>query len=323
MLVILTCYFNPNHSPYRLANYQQFREEVQKEGVDIYAIELAFGDDEFEITADGENLKQIRTPDIMFQKERLLNILLDELPDKYTSVCWMDCDLVFAKTNWSERIEESLENYKITQPFTWCAGMPASKIKRVSDCSIVFDESSGSGNFRPSFSSVHSSASWVDLHSGHHIGYVWAARREFLDKHKFYDVIITGAGDLFMATACMGYFYFLDFEPALNKLSQETVNHYFDWAIPVYEDVQKHIGYTNDLVLHLWHGDIWRRNYLEHSRCLQQSDFDPNKDLVLGDDLCWHWKRENSKLHNAIKNIFKTFILPEKDKRSDIPKTIF
>ena len=80
MLVNLTCYFNPSRSPYRLANYHQFREEVQKENADLYVIELAFGDDEFEIATNGEKLKQIRTPDVMFQKERLLNILLDELP---------------------------------------------------------------------------------------------------------------------------------------------------------------------------------------------------------------------------------------------------
>lgn len=306
MLAILTCYFNPHHSPYRLENYQQFREEVQKESVDLYAIELAFGDDEFEIAANGETLKQIRTPDIMFQKERLLNILLDELPEKYTSVCWMDCDLVFASMNWSDRIEQSLEDYKITQPFTWCAGLPTSKIKRTGLSGITFNKSSGSGNFRRSFSSVHSGINYVDLHSGHHIGYVWAARREFLDKHRFYDVIITGAGDLFMAAACMGHFTFLDFNPILNDFNQETVNHYLDWGIPVYQDVQRCIGYTNDLVLHLWHGDIWQRNYFVKSQCLQESDFDPNKDLVLGDDLCWHWKRENLKLHNSIKDIFKT-----------------
>lgn len=304
MLAILTCYFNPNHSPYRLANYQQFREEVQKEG-DLYAIELAFGDDEFELIADGESLKQIRTPDIMFQKERLLNILLDELPEKYTSVCWMDCDLVFVNTNWSERIEENLEIYKITQPYAWCVGSPTSQIRRVHDSHIVFEEATGSGNFRRSFSSVHSHDDWIDFHRGH-VGYVWAARRDFLDKHRFYDAIITGAGDLFMSLACMGQFTFLDIEENLNKLSQETINHYLDWGIPVYEDVRKHVGFTDDLVIHLWHGEISERNYLEKSRCLQESDFNPNKDLVLGDDLCWHWKRENPKLHNAIRSIFKS-----------------
>ncbi len=305
MLAILTCYFNPSHSPYRLANYHQFRKEAQKENADLYVIELAFGNDEFEITANGENLKQIRTPDVMFQKERLLNILLDELSKKYTSVCWMDCDLVFAATNWSKRIEESLENYKITQPYTWCAGVPTSHITRENESHVVFDKSIGGGDFRRSFSSVHSHNNRTNFYAGH-VGYVWAARREFLEQHRFYDAIITGAGDLFMAVACMGHFTFLDIEPDLKGLSQETVNHYLDWGVPVYEDVKKHIGYTDDLVLHLWHGHINSRNYLMKSRCLQRADFNPNKDLVLGDDLCWHWKRENPKLHNAIKNIFKS-----------------
>jgi hypothetical protein len=303
MLAILTCYFNPDHSPYRLANYQQFREEVHKEA-DLYVIELAFGDDEFELEANGESLKQIRTPDVMWQKERLLNILLDELPEKYTSVCWMDCDIVFANKNWAYRIEESLETYKITQPYTWCVGSPASEIRRVHDSHMVFDETTGSGNFRRSFASVHSSDDWIDFHRGH-VGYVWAARREFLDKHRFYDAIITGAGDLFMSLACMGQFTYLDIELDLKELNQETVNHYLDWGIPVYKDVRKHVGHTDDLVVHLWHGNISERNYLEKSRCLQESDFDPNKDLIIGDDLCWHWNRENPSLHEAISFILK------------------
>jgi hypothetical protein len=304
MLAVITCYFNPTNCPFRLRNYNNFRKEIASEKVDLYVIELVFGSQKFEIIPESENLKRIRTQDMMFQKERMLNILLDELPEKYTSVCWMDCDLIFAQNDWSLRIEKALKESKVVQPYYWCAGIPSCEIIRTSGSQVDYIHSSESGNFRRSFSSVHeSSSSWINYHAGH-VGYVWAARRDFLDKHRFYDVIITGAGDLFMALAYMGHFDFLDYEPSLKSLNKTFTDHFLDWGFSVYEDVHGKVGHTSDLLLHMWHGDIHERNYLLHSECLQNSNFNPNKDLILGDDLCWHWGRENKKLSDPISHIF-------------------
>ena len=303
MLAIISSYFNPNKCPYRLANYQRFRQELSKERIPLFTFELAFGDAEFEIKAEKEHLTQARTNDLMFQKERTLNLLLESLPSEYNNVCWMDCDLFYVQEQWVERVEKELETYKVVQPFSWSVCLPFGDWVKLGS-SHVQSVGQGPCNFRRSFGYYHAHRrQYTNFHEGH-VGYIWAAHRDFLDKHKFYDTIVTGCGDLFMAMACAGNFGFLDFDPCLNNMRQDTVNHFYDWGTPVHEDVDQKIGYTEDLILHMWHGDLNKRNYLQHSKTLQNFDFHPDEDLELDENGLWKWKRENPKLHSYIKNMF-------------------
>lgn len=302
MLAVLTSYFNSSKSKFRLQNYKHFRTQLQLENVDLFTIEAAFDDQPFELEANGETLVQVRA-ERMWQKERVLNILIEDLPPKYDEVVWMDCDLMYVQNKWSRRISEALNEYQVVQPYSWAAAMPECKFSRPVSGLVAVWDCFGSGNYRRSFAHhLTDKDRDTSYHEGH-VGYIWAARRSFLDKHKLYDPIITGAGDLFMSLAYSGHLGFLDGTPHLNKLRQDTVNHYFDWAFSVYEDTRGQVGCTNDLILHLWHGDLNNRNYLVLSECLQQYGFNPNEDLKIGANRCWEWKRNDRRLINAVRAI--------------------
>ena len=306
MIAVISCYFNPISCPYRLANYKRFLKEIAKEDVDLFVVELSFEDEqEFQLTRTTEKkLIQIKSQDIMFQKERMLNILIEDLPDKYDKVMWMDCDLVYLDVGWAQRASEALEESPLVQPYSWAVGLPECKLSEPSPTHFVNYDCYAAGNIRKSFIFYyHHRKTFASAHGGH-VGYVWAARRELLDRHKLYDPIITGAGDLFMTFAAIGNFSFLDYEQYLRHMSEEATNHFFDWAVPWYEDIRANVGYTNDLIMHLWHGDVHVRNYLYNSQCLGHSGFSPNKDLLLGEDRCWHWNRKNYWLHEALQDIF-------------------
>lgn len=303
MLAVLTSYFNSAKSELRLQNYKRFRNQLREENVDLFTIEVTFGDELFELQSAGEHLVQVRATDKMWQKERVLNILIEDLPPQYDEVAWMDCDLLYVRNNWPQRISKALNEHPIIQPYSWAVAMPNCKIERTNSSHITVRDCFGSGNYRRSF--AHHLADedrYLSFHKGH-VGYVWAARREFLDKHKLYDPIVTGCGDLFMALGYSGHLGFLDGEPSLNKLRQSTVNHYFDWAFSVYDDTRGKVGYTDDLILHLWHGDLNSRNYLALSNCLQNYGFHPEEDLKIGNNRCWEWKRNDRRLKSAVASI--------------------
>ena len=305
MLAVLTSYFNPINCPYRLDNYFKFRKELGREtGVDLFTFEVAVGDQDYHLESNGEVIMQARTSDFIFQKERTLNILLENLPSKYTNICWIDCDIIFVQEGWSQRIEETLIDFPILQPWTWAVSMPKCEFQKVGLSHIQAFNCSGTSNYRRSFAFYHQHRkSYINFHDGH-VGYAWAARRDLMERHKLYDAIVTGCGDLFISMAAVGNFGFLDFENSLTNLRQDTVNHFYEWATPFYEDVMGEVGYTEDLILHLWHGDINKRNYLAHTHILQNNDFHPDDDLKLDKRKCWKWKRNNERLHRNIRDIF-------------------
>ena len=114
MLWGITCYFNPAGYQNRLINYRLFRSRLN---VPLVAVELSFTG-EFELRADdAEILLQIAGGDVMWQKERLLNIALSALPRECDIVAWLDCDVIFASPTWADDARHALKDNLLVQLF--------------------------------------------------------------------------------------------------------------------------------------------------------------------------------------------------------------
>ena len=88
----ITSYFNPVGYQRRLQNYRTFRQYL---AVPLVTVELSFNG-RFQLEhGDAEILVQIPSADIMWQKERLLNLALKYLPESCEKLAWLDCDIVF------------------------------------------------------------------------------------------------------------------------------------------------------------------------------------------------------------------------------------
>src|SRR2546421_3462219 len=117
----ITCYFNPAGYRRRLANYRVFRERL---AVPLVAVELAYGPN-FELDQnDADILVQLRGHDVMWQKERLLNLALRALPRDCKNLVCLDCEIVFATTDWPEHVSRLLRRYAILQPFSHAHHLP-------------------------------------------------------------------------------------------------------------------------------------------------------------------------------------------------------
>src|SRR4030081_2455303 len=115
LMLVVTSYFNPIKSHRRLTNYKTFRSRLD---APLLTVELSF-DGQFELTsADADRLIQLSGGDVMWQKERLLNIALGAVPDDVGSVAWIDCDVVFESRNWPQAAKKTLQSVSIIQLFS-------------------------------------------------------------------------------------------------------------------------------------------------------------------------------------------------------------
>ena len=284
----ITSYYNPNRYATKYQNYLLFERALRNSGVSLLTIECVFGNEPFTLAASGPIL-QVRANDVMWQKERLLNVAIRELPLDCTKVVWLDADVLFENPSWAHETAALLEQKPIAQPFEQVIRLPKDQQKYCSEgetwdsfaASIVRDpDSILSGDF-----SRHG-----------HTGFAWAARREIITRHGLYDACISGSGDHMMAHAFAG-----DWESAcLDRiLGRNTAHkdHFVRWAKAIYPEVRARIGYTSGRLLHLWHGDQTNRRYVIRNQELAAFGFDPDLDIRIGTDGCWEWSSNRSELH--------------------------
>src|ERR1700751_935461 len=85
----VTTYFNPLHYRRRRTNYYAFRTALR---IPLLTVELGY-DNRFELGPnDADRLVQISGTDLLWQKERLLNLALDHFTLEASIITWLDCD---------------------------------------------------------------------------------------------------------------------------------------------------------------------------------------------------------------------------------------
>lgn len=276
-LWVVTCYFNPCGYVSRQANYRQFYRQLARQGVPVLLVELATSDAtaHWDKTAATRYVRVLET-DVLWAKERLLNIGIAALPDKCTAVCWCDCDVLFARDDWALACTEQLKRHRVVQPFGTSVFLASGETPD-QHC-----------RYRPSISMARhfvqhtgrTSYSGTDQLLVSHPGYAWAARREVLGRIAgLYERTVLGHGDLVMGVAFCH-------DPRVAPLaadgrephwdpgwSKALLRHARAWQRRAADVVQGDVGFVHGAIYHLWHGPPKRRQY--HTRGAALADFDP------------------------------------------------
>ena len=160
-------------------------------------MELSF-DGQFELTKDDADvLVQLSGGAVLWQKERLLNIAIQSVPSDVKNIAWLDCDILFERNDWVDEAERQLnERYNVIQLFSKA---------------IYLNEDDSGEPLLPNYNSYPAVPGLVALYNENNIlpldklavsaqggltynpGLAWAARREILADHGFYDLAIIGA----------------------------------------------------------------------------------------------------------------------------------
>jgi len=124
-----------------------------------------------------------------------------------------------------------------------------------------------------------------------HTGFVWAIRKDIINKVGFYDACLSGGADHLMAHAFCGDWHSL----CLRRMfldNKAFFNHYEAWAKTIFEKIKGNVTFTKGVIFHLWHGDQKDRRYLENIQHLSSCEFDPTKDIYLNESGCWELTKE-------------------------------
>ena len=295
----LTSYFNPVRYKQRLSNYRIFRSNLN---IPLVTVELSF-DGEFELAKnDADVLIQLSGGAVLWQKERLLNIGIKSIPSAVKNFAWIDCDILFARSDWAKEAEEQLnERYNIVQLFS----------------KAIYLNKVDSGERLSDYASYPSVPGLVALCRKDNIlpldrlavspqgaivfnpGLAWAAKTEIFAKYGFYDLAIIGAGDLYVANSAFGTMNSLI---KLHSLNEPRAESYLQWGMPFHQMVASKVGYVPGEIYHLWHGDAENRNYRDRFKVL--ADFNPDADVYVGDNGAWQWTKPKLALAEQLKAHF-------------------
>lgn len=296
----ITCYFNPIGYRRRLENYRLFRRCLT---VPLVTVELSF-DGNFELRhSDTDVLVQIHGGDVMWQKERLLNIALQRVPDSCDKVAWLDCDVVFGSDDWAGRASRALDEFSLLHLFHERHDLPQyvgsdelhSWDASLTSQSVVYKMTTGEASPEDLFLAN------APLERRSTAGLAWASRRKVLEKHGFYDACILGTGDRAMLCAALGKF---EYGTRALLMNARRAQHYLAWARPYFETVRGRVGYIQGRLSHLWHGDVKDRRYQQRHRRLASFDFDPFTDIAINHNGCWRWTSDKRELHVFVRDYF-------------------
>ena len=282
-LAVICCHFNPHRYATKTANFAAFIAPLAAAGIRTVVVECSF-DGRFELP----DAIQIRGRDVMWQKERLLNVALAHVPESVPHVAWLDADVLFTDPDWAVNTVRALDRFAVVQPFTRAVRLPRG---------ATSDD--GTGLAYPGFAAVYAAHPHRLLDgdfAGHgHTGFAWAARREVLALG-LYDGCIAGSGDHMMAHAFCGDWHSACVGRIIGANPPHTA-HFADWGRRVYRTVRARVGAVPGTLLHLWHGDVADRRYVDRNRELADFGFDPAADVRVGEGGCWEWATRKPKLH--------------------------
>jgi hypothetical protein len=292
----VTSYFNPAGYRRKLPNYRVFRQRL---AVPLLAVELSHGA-QFELSpGDADILVQLRGGDVMWQKERLLNVAISRLPDECDYVAWLDCDVAFGRSDWVSAAIRKLDRTTVCQLFRSVHHLARDATSIGRETSFLCQDSLA---YALASGLVTSVTAVVNGDGGTmKRGHAWCARRELIAAHGLYDRNVLGGGDSLLVHAAAGL---AEEVIVRHGMAPAHADDYRRWAARFGRAVSA-IGYIDGDIFHLWHGDLRRRHYRMRQRILSSCGYDPATDIALDAEGCWRWCSPKPELHRLVREYFE------------------
>jgi hypothetical protein len=266
--------------------------------VPLATVELSF-DAPFTLGAgDADVLIQLRDGDVMWQKERLLNIGISRLPDDCDYVAWLDCDIVFSRDDWVSAATHELTRADMCQLYRSVYHLARDASSITHEASIDRYDSLGYA----STSGLPWSVASVTNGAGATFkrGHAWCARRELLAAHGLYDRNVIGGGDSLLAHAATGR---AEEVIVRHGMTPAHADDYRRWAAPFHKAVSA-LSYIDGDVFHLWHGELQERQYRKRFEILSSHGYDPDADIALTPGGSWRWNSSKPEMHRMVREYF-------------------
>jgi hypothetical protein len=237
------------------------RFEEEETNVNLYIVELCYGNQEFIIT-NSKNKKHLQlrlnTNEVIWHKENMINLGVKKLlPKKWKAFAWIDADIEFENSTWALDTLKILNGCKdVVQLWSHCTDMDADELTMRVFNSLGYQYSKGNPYIKdgPNY--------W-------HPGYAWACTRKAYERMGgLYEKAILGSGDNIMGLSLIGH--------GLKAVNSESTDDYKD-SISEYQERVKHLrlGYVPGVIRHYYHGSKKNRKYTERWQILLRHNFSP------------------------------------------------
>jgi hypothetical protein len=265
-LNVIVVISNPCLYARRYILFKEFVKRLEEEetNVNIYMVELAYGDEKFIVTdKNNQNHLQIRTETPIWHKENMINLGVKKLlPKNYKAFAWIDADIEFESSTWALDTLKILNGCKdVVQLFSHAVDMS----KEETNLNIF-------NSFGYCFTNKKAYTSkGIDYW---HPGYAWAMTRKAYEQiGGLYEQGVLGSGDNVMALSfinkCKGF------------LNKEYSADYNQSMLDFQEKAKKlRLGYTPGIIRHHYHGTKQNRKYTERWKILMKHQYSPHLHLT-------------------------------------------
>jgi hypothetical protein len=264
--IIISCFFNPQKSIYRINAFNQFYESIKH--LNHHIVECTIGNDIRQLDTSNKNISHVKTDVLLWHKESLLNKIIKTLPAKYKYILWIDADVIFENKNWMINAVEQLQKNNIIQLFSDCVHL--NQYETPNNLNSDFKDQWSKRSFPINNKRIWNSFAynWVfnrilaksenyDIHG--HVGFAWGAKREVLEKCPLYDRALIGGADHIMAHACVNQIPC----SCITKSFTDDIDEVSKWSKQFYYACEGKLGVVSGTLYHIWHGDIQKREYLK------------------------------------------------------------
>lgn len=292
---VITVFFNPAGFSSLLKNYFIFAERIKQQNVKLLTVECAFENGPFYIP-EGPGVHRVRSNSVMWQKERLINYGVSQLPADCKYYGWVDCDVLFLSDDWAVQAVNKLEKADVIQLFKKVHYMPLG-MESYDGSKVPFMQGVA-WQYK-----IHKN--WLIRRKNNDLtfsvpGFAWACKRSlFEDIGGIYDRNIVGSGDTFLVDCYLDSWEIHGFASKFNENMKRELMIWRDKLVakkPV-------LDYIPVDAAHLWHGSLKNRRYMDRHDIILKYDYNPVEDVRIENGVL-EWNTDKPGMHADIRQYF-------------------
>lgn len=316
----VTTFFRFFSSPYRIKNFEKFRNNLKRQGIPLAVIEIVGPGVPFILhEGDCDLLIQLKTDSILWHKERSLNILIESLPTECEYVAWFDADCILHNDDWPEQAKKKLETHSAVQLCSQIQFLAQDGSIERERGMYVYNATNNANMRNPSGRTEGAP------------GFCWMMKREIIQQIQLYDKAIIGGGDVLFAGMAIH-------RPLARSMLSNgesgtpRYKDYLKWSTNARHHLRdlKRATYLEGNSSHLWHDEKRYRIYGARHFLLLLEEFNPKEDMVIEKDTglyylvnerirrfveTYFWFREQEKTpeHDKLFDVYELLMLTLKD----------
>lgn len=280
-LIAIIPFFDFFGRKFIVENHRKQIKKLAQQGVDTITVECGFNNN-FRLKKD--EAIRLNTNSILWQKEKIINTIAKKLTGTYKNIAFIDSGILL-EDGWAEKSANYLCHFDIVQPFSY--GFWLDKIgrtERINDGYVWWHQNNE--DFMPCNHPATGIAFVVDS--------------KFFVQNELYDRGIVGGGDRIFANAILENLILQD--RILQNKNFNTVNYIDEWNKKIRNNNYA-VTYVDGCFVHLYHGNMQNRQYINRHKILLENNYNPQNDVVEKGGVL-EWSVGNQKVCKQVRNFF-------------------